>query len=58
MTKTYDSEKSTTEVRQGSPRLGNFRVLIWGLVGILVAFAVIFLVFTGMSPGPGTTTGV
>ena len=58
MTKTYDPDKTTTEVRQASPRLGNFRVLVWSLLGILVAFGVIYLIFFALAPGPGTTTGV
>ncbi len=58
MTKTYDAEKTATEVRQASPRLMNFRVLLWSLLGILVAFGVIYFVFMAGAPGPGTTTGV
>ncbi len=58
MTKTYDAQKSTTEVRQGSPRLMNLRVLIWSLLGILLAFGLIYLVFFAFAPAPGTTTGV
>ncbi len=57
--KTYDPHKSTTEVRQGSRRLMNFRVLIWSLLGIVIAFAVIYLVYFYVgSPPPNTTTGV
>lgn len=58
MTKTYDSGKSTTEVRQASPRLMNFRVLIWSVLGIVLAFGLIYLIFFVLAPGPGTTTGV
>ena len=54
----YDAEKSTTEVRQGSRRLMNFRVLIWSLLGIILAFGLIYLVFYAMAPPPNTTTGV
>jgi hypothetical protein len=57
--KTYDAHKTTTEVRQGSRRLLNFRVLIWSLLGIIVAFALVYLFFYyGQSPPPNTTTGV
>lgn len=56
--RTYDAEKSTTEVRQGSRRLMNFRVLIWSLLGIILAFGLIYLVFFAMAPPPNTTTGV
>jgi hypothetical protein len=56
--RTYDAEKSTNEVRQGSGRLMNFRVLIWSLLGIILAFGLIYLVFYAMAPPPNTTTGV
>lgn len=56
--RTYDAEKSTTEVRQGSRRLMNLRVLIWSLLGIILAFGLIYLVFFAMAPPPNTTTGV
>jgi hypothetical protein len=58
MTKTYDSEKTATEVRQASPRLMNFRVLLWSLLGIVLAFGLIYLIFFAFAPGPGTSTGV
>lgn len=47
---TYDPHKNTTEVRQASPRKMNFRVLVFSLVGIILAFAVIYLVFGMMQP--------
>lgn len=56
--RTYDAHKSTTEVRQGSRRLMNFRVLIWSLVGVVLAFGLIYLAFYVMAPPPNTTTGV
>ena len=56
--RTYDAHKSTTEVRQGSRRLMNLKVLIWSLIGIVLAFGLIYLVFFGMAPAPNTTTGV
>jgi hypothetical protein len=49
---TYDPNKSTTEVRQASPRLGNFRVLIFSMLGVVVLFAIIFMLFTVFAPGP------
>lgn len=45
---TYDPKKSTTEVRQGSRRLMNFRVLIISLILIVLAFGLIYLVFSLM----------
>jgi hypothetical protein len=56
--RTYDAKKSTNEVRQGSGRLMNFRVLIWSLLGIILAFGLIYLVFYAMAPPPNTTTGL
>jgi len=56
--RTYDAEKSTNEVRQGSGRLMNFRVLIWSVLGVILAFGLIYLVFYAMAPPPNTTTGV
>lgn len=55
---TYDSHKSTIEVRQGSRRLLNFRVLIWSLFAVILAFGLIYLFFAFASPPPNTTTGV
>lgn len=51
---TYDPQKSTTEVRQASPRKMNFRVLLFSLVGIVIVFAIIYLVFGAMQPAPTT----
>ncbi len=48
---TYDSRRSTTEVRQGSPRMMNFRVLILSLVGVLAVFGIIFAISTAIQPG-------
>ena len=48
---TYDANKTTTEVRQGSPRLGNFRVLILSLVGIVAVFGILFAISTAIQPG-------
>lgn len=51
--RTYDANKTTTEVRQGSRRLGNFRVLIFSLIGVILLFALIFILFSVYAPGPG-----
>ena len=48
---TYDAHKSTTEVRQGSPRMMNFRVLILSLVGIIAVFGIIYAISTAIQPG-------
>ena len=51
---TYDPDKNPTEVRQASPRKMNLRVLLISLIGVVVAFAIIYLVFGVMQPGnPG-----
>ena len=49
---TYDPKKSGTEVRQGNPRKMNLRVLIMSLSGIIVLFAVVFLVFSLTQSSP------
>lgn len=41
---TYDPHKSTEEVRQGSRRLMNLRVLLFSGTLIVIAFAIIYLV--------------
>jgi hypothetical protein len=43
---TYDPHKSTTEVRQASPRKMNLRVLVTSLAAVVILFAVIYLVYT------------
>ncbi|MBN9308805.1 MAG: hypothetical protein J0I99_07675 [Devosia sp.] len=56
---TYDPHKSTTEVRQGSRRMLNFRVLVWSLLAVILAFGLVYLFFYLFnSPPPNTTTGV
>jgi hypothetical protein len=52
MQKTYDPDKSATEVRQASPRKMNLRVLITSMVGVIVLFAVIYLIFTLTQSNP------
>jgi hypothetical protein len=49
---TYDPQKSSTEARQASPRKMNLRVLIFSLVGIVVLFAIVYLVYTMAQPNP------
>lgn len=48
---TYDAHKSTTEVRQGSRRKMNLRVLIISTVLVVAAFAIILIVFNIAAPG-------
>jgi len=51
---TYDPDKNKTEVRQASPRRMNLRVLTMSLIGVVLAFAVIYLIYSVMQPGnPG-----
>lgn len=49
---TYDPHKTTTEVRQASPRKMNLRVLITSLIGIVVLFAIIYLIYTLTQSNP------
>ncbi len=57
--RTYDADKSTNEVRQGSGRRMNLRVLVWSMLAIVLAFGLIYLFFFAFqSPPPNTTTGV
>lgn len=50
--RTYDPHKTTTEVRQASPRRMNLRVLITSLIGIVVLFAIIYLIYTLTQSNP------
>jgi len=50
--KTYDPDKSTTEVRQASPRKMNARVLVTSLIGAVVLFAVIYLIYSLTQSAP------
>lgn len=50
---TYDPHKTTTEVRQASPRRMNMRVLVTSLIGIVVLFAAIYLVYMLTQSNPG-----
>lgn len=49
---TYDPHKTTTEVRQASPRKMNLRVLVTSLIGIVVLFAIIYFVYTLTQSNP------
>lgn len=57
MARTYDADKSTVEVRQGSRRMMNSRVLLWSLGGVILAFLLIYFVFFAFAPGPATVPG-
>jgi len=50
--KTYDPHKSATDVRQASPRKMNLRVLIFSLVGIIVLFAILYVIFALTQTAP------
>jgi hypothetical protein len=49
---TYDPKKTQTDVRQASPRSMNLRVLISSLIGVVVLFGVIYLVYTLTQSNP------
>lgn len=49
---TYDPEKSATDVRQASPRKMNARVLVTSMIGVIVLFAIIYLVYTLTQSNP------
>jgi hypothetical protein len=49
---TYDPKKSSTEVRQASPRKMNLRVLITSLSAIIILFAVIYLIYSLTQSNP------
>lgn len=49
---TYDPHKTTTDVRQASPRKMNLRVLVTSLAGIVVVFAIIYLIYTLTQSNP------
>jgi hypothetical protein len=51
MPETYDAHKTTTEVRQGSQRKMNLRVLVISTVLIVVAFVLIWAFFFAFAPG-------
>lgn len=49
---TYDPHKSKTEARQANPRTMNLRVLLFSLIGIVVLFAIVYIVYTMAQPNP------
>jgi hypothetical protein len=49
---TYDPQKSSTEASQANPRKMNLRALLFGLFGIIVLFAIVYMVFTMNQPNP------
>jgi len=49
---TYDPKKSATEARAGSDRKMNLRVLIGSMVGIVVLFIIIYLVYSMTQSNP------
>ncbi|WP_157959740.1 hypothetical protein [Devosia submarina] len=49
---TYDPQKSSTEARQANPRKMNLRVLLFGLIGIVVLFAIVYMIYTMSQPNP------
>ena len=51
---TYDTNKIATDVRQASPRKMNMRVLVFSLIGIVVAFAIVYFVYSMAMPAPAT----
>jgi len=48
--KTYDSHKSTTEIRQGDRRKDNLWVLIISTLLVVALFAIIYFVFFATTP--------
>ena len=49
---TYDPKKTQTDVRGANPRKMNLRVLVGSLVGVVVLFAVIYLVYSLTQSAP------
>lgn len=50
--KTYDPDKTTTDVRQANPRRMNFRVLLASLIGVVVLFAIVYFIFMSTQSAP------
>ncbi|MET3924412.1 hypothetical protein [Devosia sp. 2618] len=50
--KTYDPEKSTTDVRQANPRKMNLRVLVTSLIGVVVLLVVVYAVYSMTQTAP------
>jgi hypothetical protein len=47
---TYDPHKSTNDVRQGNRRMMSMRVLVFSVIGILIVFAILYVIFTMNTP--------
>lgn len=48
---TYDPHKTETELRQASPTLDNFWVLILSMLGVIAVFGIVYFVFmVGSTP--------
>jgi hypothetical protein len=47
---TYDSNKTSSEVRQGSHSHANLRVLLFSGVIVVAAFLIIYFVFFAQTP--------
>jgi len=48
----YDPHKNTTETRQAGKSTMNLRVLLFSLLGAVVLFALVFIIYTMMQPSP------
>ncbi|HEV7291494.1 MAG TPA: hypothetical protein VGN79_04160 [Devosia sp.] len=48
----YDPNKNPTELRQASPRKMNLRVLIMSMVGLILLFALVYIIYTVVQPNP------
>lgn len=51
---TYDPHRNKNDVRQGSPRKMNMRVLVTSLIGVVILFLVLYIAYFIMQP-PATT---
>ena len=49
---TYDPKKSATEVRGANPRKMNLRVLVTSLIGVIVLFAVVYIIYSMTQTSP------
>jgi len=49
---TYDPHKNTTEATQATPSKMNLRVLITALIGVIVLFAIVYMIYAGAQPNP------
>lgn len=48
--KTYDPQKTSSEVRQGNSRKMNLRVLVTSTVGLIILLAVLYGIYAWMQP--------